>query len=718
MSAWAAFLAAHGTEPLWAGRAHYQQALLLDHIPHQGYKVGTRVYRGGDYPHVTGAEKPEYVWLQNEDTQAMLADFEAAVVEYDRVGVPPAPNSGGVRKGPSPVGAPLAAPSPLPLLRSDFPKIGGRGDSGPVYLQIKDPDGGYQNTPRVDPLAGEKTDLYFDLARFLPNAQPWGSEEDWKAAKTMKAADWTVRVGGAYDPKWPQPKKVLFLLTRVPTFNPADAHVTVLAMLAKGLYVAQYRSSWARQEYVVPPGHPEKGHQQIVQTLPYFTIDPFPILSKAADASPDDPQAPQIRLILAQWTERAGDFVGALKRYKALTARYPTCKWAPDARQAAQDIQRPSVSVSVNGPQHADEAASVTVGSRNVKTITLRAYRVPLAAVLSGPGKLEDPLNKMGDFTKNFGSIEAARKLGPQVASWTQATGDTGEFAYYNETLKTPLTKAGAYLVVADGQEGQTRGAAVVLISDLARPEEDRQGPRAVLRRRRPLRQAPLRVRTSSSAKPGTSAAPPYVKVRRGTTDGDGLLTVPSVQNQQQIQTEAFASAPGERYALTGQNYWWNGNNNDTRDEIKVYAYTDRPVYRPKQTVYFRQMLARRAGGGSDYAPACRHTGPRHRHQPQGRRGVRQNAGLLRVRHRKRLVRPAGRGRAGRVQRLRPGRPRAGQRLRVGRQPVPGGGVQAARVRGQGHAEHDPGPVRRQGDGDGHGDPVFRPARGGGQGRL
>ena len=573
VSAWAAFLAAHGTEPLWAGRAHYQRALLLDHIPHQGYKVGARVYRGADYPHVTGAEKPEYVWLQGEDAKGMLADFEAAVVDYDEAGR-----------------------SQTHTVRYEEP------GHGPVFLQITDPGGGYENTLRVDPLAGEKTDLYFDLARFLPGQQPWGGDDDWKAAKAAKAADWAIRIGDAYDPKWPQPKKVLYLLTRIPALNPADSHTAVLAALAKGLYVAQSHNSWAREEYVAPPGHPEKGHQQIVQTLPYFTIDPFPILAKAADTYPNDPQAPQIRLILAQWTERAGDYVGALKRYKALAARYPDSKWAPDAQQAAQDIQRPSVSLSVNGSQHADESASVTVSSRNLKTITLRAYQVPLAAVLSGPGKLEDPQNKMGDFTRNFGGIEAARKIGPQVAEWTQATGDTGEFVYYNETLKTPLTKAGAYLVVADGQAGQARAAAVVLISDLAvMKKTDKDHVLCFVadaRSGRPVAGASVIVRQTWNVN-GT----PYVKVGRGTTDSDGVLTVPSVQNQQQVQTEAFASAPGERYALTGQNYWWNYNNNDTRDEIKVYAYTDRPVYRPKQTVYFRQMLARRAGGGSDYAP-------------------------------------------------------------------------------------------------------------------
>ena len=41
----------------------------------------------------------------------------------------------------------------------------------------------------------------------------------------------------------------------------------------------------------------------------------------------------------------------ALKLYDALYMRYPASKWADDARQAAQDIQRPSVGLYSPGPQ-------------------------------------------------------------------------------------------------------------------------------------------------------------------------------------------------------------------------------------------------------------------------------------------------------------------------------------------------------------------------------
>jgi len=578
ITAWAAFLSAHANEPLWTARAHYQRGLLLNLIPHQGYKVGTRIYRGSDYPHTTDTEKPEYVYLQNDDTLAALADFEQAAVDYDK----------------------------QPKITLTVRVYVGEARPGPIFVQIKNPGGGFKASSAPENYASEKADLYFDLVRSLHPAgyqwrtQEWGSDDDWKAAKKI---NWAINTRLPYDPKWPQPKKVLYLLARIPTLNPADTHTTVLAELARGLYVAQAHNGWAKSEYIVPPGHPEKGVYKITQTLPYFVLDPLAILTRTANAYPHDPQAPQIRLIIAQWTERAGDYVGALKLYRALVARYPSSKWAPDAEQGAQDIQRPTVSLSSPGPQPAGKAASVNLGSRNLKTLTLRAYQVPLETVLSAPGKLEFAEGKLTDFKRNFGSIEAAEKLGPRVAQWTQATGDKGVFEPYSNTLPTPLTKAGAYLVVAGGQDGKVRAATIVLVTDLAVIKKvDKDTVLCFVadaRSGHPVPGASVIVRQiwSNNAR--------RVQVERGTTDADGMVSVPTVKQQQNVQTEAFAAAPGERYALTGQGYWYdyNNGNGDTRDEIKVYAYTDRPVYRPKQTVYLREMLVKRAGGGSDYAP-------------------------------------------------------------------------------------------------------------------
>jgi len=540
---WDAFLAAHGRTPLWAGRAHYQSALLLNSAPHQGYKVGARLYRGSDYPHVTGDEKPEQVWLQEDDRKAALSDFEAAVTAYERVTVPS---------------------------------------------------------------AAEQTDLCFDLAKFLPGGQQrwqwggqgWGSDDDWKLAKKT---DWAIHPSQAYDPAWPQPKKVLFLLARAERLNPNASHPRVLAEIARALYVAQNADGWTRREWVQAPGKP--GEWRVTQTVPYVTLDPAAILARAADTYPHDPQAPQIVLILAQWAERGGDSVAALKLYRLLASHYPASKWAPDAGQAIAEILRPTVGLNTGGPQPAGRPATLTVSSRNLRTITLRAYKVPLETVLTRPARLAD-IHQLTEFSTDFGNLANAATLGPLVAQWTNQTGDTGKHRPYGVSATTPLSQPGAYLVVADGDDGKVRAGAMVLISDLAvMKKTDRDNVLCFVADAssgRPVPGASVVVRQfyyDSQRQTNT------VQNTRGVTGPDGTLLVPTVkENRSNVQTEAFASALGSRYALTGQGYWNNGGDGDTRAEIKTYAYTDRPVYRPGQTVSLRALLARREAG-TDFKP-------------------------------------------------------------------------------------------------------------------
>ena len=186
LAAWDVFLAAHKADPYWVARAQYQRGLLLANVPHQGYKVGDKIYRGNDYPHTASSETPEYVYLGQDDAKAELADFEASALAFQQL--------------------------PPKTRRS---------------------------------VSDEETDLSFDLAKILPRVQPWGTEDDWKAADKT---DWTVDPAAPYDPAWPSPKKTLYLLARIPRLTP-DPHTGVLAEMARGLYVAQSHDAWARWDY-------------------------------------------------------------------------------------------------------------------------------------------------------------------------------------------------------------------------------------------------------------------------------------------------------------------------------------------------------------------------------------------------------------------------------------------------------------------------------------
>ena len=535
------FRAAHRTSPLWTARSLYQKGLLLNAVPHQGYKVGKRLYRGTDYPHTADAETPELVNVETEDTQAARRCFESAVTAYARL-------------------------------------------------------------PQAQ-VAAEETDLYFDLAKFLPRVQGWGTEADWRAARRT---DWSLDPAAPYRAQWPMPKKVIFLYARLPHLDPGQAHTAALAGMARALFVAQWHGAWARWDYVRA-----KGRAVIVQTIPYYKWDAITLMQQAAGASPADPQAPQMCLLAAQWTAQRGDDAGALRRYGALLARDPAGKWAGDARTAIQDLRHQVVSLAAPGPQATGRPAHLNVTTQNIKRLTLRAFRLPLERILAAPGRVDNPRNDFLSFHGNFGTLQAARHLGTPVARWTDSPHDKSHYRSVTETVGTPLVRPGAYLVEADADGGKVRGAAVVLISDLAVIKKTDKDTAlcfvADARTGRPVPGARVIVRESYSTgyDPKRKREGRGVKVSRGVTDADGLFAAPRRRNREidDARVEVFAYAPGGRYALTGQSDWdWSEDDGENRDEVKIYGYTDRPVYRPGQTVYFRDLLARRRAG-SDFLP-------------------------------------------------------------------------------------------------------------------
>ncbi len=59
----------------------------------------------------------------------------------------------------------------------------------------------------------------------------------------------------------------------------------------------------------------------------------------------------------------------------------------------------------------------------------------------------------------------------------------------------------------------------------------------------------------------------------------------------------AIVSKNGEEYTLI-KNQWMSGSSTDSREELRTYLFTDRSIYRPGQTVYYKGVVVRTEGRG------------------------------------------------------------------------------------------------------------------------
>jgi len=546
------FIKAH-PEGLWGARGNYWLAQLLTMAPHEGYRVGERIYRGSDYPKVATAEKPEQVNLSAQDWTEGRAAFERAKRLYEHL-------------------RPEAEREEADL-NFDLAQLLGAGDLSPI-------------TNALVALALEK-----DKRSWL--RQQCG-KPDPAMVKRLRDYDWTPTPTRPYDPDPPFPQRVLTLYEQIEKLD--HGRRAPEARLARALYLASYQSNMAS---MVKACDTKKG-EAVAFPFPYQELDIIALVESIAKDYPKHPVAPQAQITAANWLEAKSDFVGALDLYRDLVQRWPQSKWISDARGRIQDIEWPSLTLAAS-PARPRHNAALGLTGRNVKTVTLTAYRVQLEKLLLRPEILNNPWLSWGSWDA---VEEKVWRQGERVASWTYTTTDKGQHKWLSENVTSPLSKLGAYVV--EGEAGDAWGACLVLITDLAivtKSDQDR---------------ALVYVCDADSGRPVPGAEvvmreiyqrgkDPHVDVERGQADQDGLKGKPLQRGpgvrSNRVETLAWV---GGRYAVTpllSHETGWH----KPYDIYRAYVTTDRPVYRPGQQVNFRVVIAARTVEGEEGQPGSWH---------------------------------------------------------------------------------------------------------------
>ena len=540
------------TKGVWAARGHYWLGQLYLVVPHRGWQVGEKVYRGDDYPKVETAEKPKRVYLQKEDRESALENLEQAKLCYQDF---------------------------RPRQESE------EADLDFDLAQVM-PSRGFRDLARV----------LIELAREKhPGLSPrWGKPDPAQAEK-LRGHDWTVDPRKPYHPDLPLPQKILMLYDQVPLFE--EGRRTPVARLTK----ASFLESYQRQMKSYMRVYDRKQEKWLDLPFPYQEIDTFALLRSIPQDFPKHPIAPQVQYAVGQRLERKTQFVEAVAAYREITERWPESKWVSDANGKIQEIQWPRLSVSCQHPQKPNEKATLHISTRNLKTIRLSAYRVQLEKILLRENAVNNPDLSWRNFSHFFGDIRHARKLyGEKAAAWSYITRDTGQHEWTQGDIKAPLTEIGAYVVEAES--GPTRAAALLIITDLAivkRADKDR----ALVficdaQTGRPAPGAEVAIRERYHRDNNY-----HISVAKGQAGPDGLHSKPLIRGRGVSGNQAEALAwVGDRYALTSQ-LWTGSYWRDNRDEYRSYTYTDRPVYRPDQMVNFRAVLTLRSALPTTGAP-------------------------------------------------------------------------------------------------------------------
>ncbi|HEX8551621.1 MAG TPA: MG2 domain-containing protein [Abditibacteriaceae bacterium] len=468
--------------------------------------------------------------------------------------------------------------------------------------------------------AGEEIDLNFDLAGYLPDVAGGRFIRDLK--RGAKVSNEPIDATQPYNRAWNLPRKVLYLLEDVrrldssPTRNNAAR-----ALIAKGRFALNYRAvmdRWAARWSgpTAPPELQEKDglsewDEDLIKEVrskstvllkprsyPYSHLDAVAIWSQIARDYPRSPFADSALFLAARELTRRDEPVRALAVYQFIARDFPRSPRRSKVQHEIDALQKPEIVIAVRGVQAPGEAAKIALRVRNIERLDFAAYRVPLEKVWGSPAFLKNPNKSFGDFGLEH-LRNAARRYGAPVARWQHNTRDRRDMRAIRRTVATPLQENGAYLVIASGPG--VRAAQLVIVSDLALVKKSDAGQillyAADARSGKPVANAGIvvkqRIYDEDYNLKATSA--------RGTTNSSGFFSTAITQIKDSYDSKAQALVwSGSRYAFTG-NALASASHFDGDEDyrnVKLYCYTDRPIYRPGQKVFWRQMaLSHRENG-------------------------------------------------------------------------------------------------------------------------
>ncbi len=252
--------------------------------------------------------------------------------------------------------------------------------------------------------------------------------------------------------------------------------------------------------------------------------------------------------------------------------------------------------------QPAGTGATIDLRFRNAKKITFTAHAIKISTLLedlktylkSNPTQVDWQRVNIGDIGHRLVIENQTKYLGDKTAEWSLALDPKAEHVDRRQTVTTPLQKAGAYLLVGKVDGGNT-SRVIVWLADTAivRKQLDQQSwyyvADAVTGQPLPRANVELLGWKQEQVRPNQNNYQTVVKNFSEFTDADGQIKLGNNRQPQDHQWLAVARTDAGRLAYLGFTGVWYGQYHDEQyRETKVYTITDRPVYRPEQTVKYK----------------------------------------------------------------------------------------------------------------------------------
>jgi len=277
------------------------------------------------------------------------------------------------------------------------------------------------------------------------------------------------------------------------------------------------------------------------------------------------------------------DYERALALYRRIVSELPrgTTRYYDQAQHAINEITTPQLTLNTTGNFLPDSEQEVMLFWRNAGPIECSINRIDLTSDL-----------QMKGFKGDLASIVEAGS-GQAIRKWTIQPKDNGLYFPGSDRVRiSPRLDAGAYLVSV--RTAGASGKTVLLVSDINIVTHSLGLSDEIyvsdVHRGAPI--AGARIHVSDQTHEAVA-----------TTDANGLAHVDLHASNDYRQLLITAAAGNRQAWMSTYNYaYWIGSEGGA--QWRVYAFTDRPAYRPDETVQWKALVRVRNNDGPWVTPS------------------------------------------------------------------------------------------------------------------
>ncbi|HUM46954.1 MAG TPA: MG2 domain-containing protein, partial [Chitinophagales bacterium] len=309
----------------------------------------------------------------------------------------------------------------------------------------------------------------------------------------------------------------------------------------------------------------------------------------------DDSASGPVSLAIAQfYVERSNDYQPplitdhhwdkktALSYCDKVISRFPATNAAKNCKALRGDILRKNISLITEQVNLPDQPFRGLVEYRNVKNIYFR--------IIKNTSSLQEKVVQL-EQEKEF----AIYLQEPVLKSWSQTFTDLSDYQTHGAEIKIPSLPLGSYIILGSDNETFSSAEGGLLkatttisnISYISKRDKDHYNFYVLNRESgKPIAGATAKI--LSQQYDNRNRTYRFVEIGKYTADVNGYFEVPASTGNQNFRVE-FSS--GNDQLMADDYFYLYRYNEEKQKSNRTIFFTDRSIYRPGQTIYFKGIM-------------------------------------------------------------------------------------------------------------------------------